>query len=60
METTEDGYYLKIWLELYMQTDGSPTVEQKNLQRQIDEELAEIMTQQKDESGPVREDSISK
>ena len=48
MATTEDGCYIKSWLDLYMQTDGAPSIEQKNLQRQIDQGLIEP-TQQQDQ-----------
>lgn len=55
MATTEDGYYIKSWLDLYLQTDGAPSIEQKNLQRQIDQELIEP-TQQQDQPGEQGEE----
>jgi hypothetical protein len=46
MLKTNDGYYIKSWLDLYLNSGGKPSVEQKNLQRQIDAKLIESTQEQ--------------
>lgn len=39
MLKTEDGYYIKNQLDLYRDSDGSPTIEDRMLQEKVDAEL---------------------
>jgi len=41
MPRTEDGYYIKSELDLYEQTDGSPTIEDRSRQAKADADLLE-------------------
>jgi len=41
MPRTEDGYYIKSELDLYKQTDGSPTIEDRSRQAKADADLLE-------------------
>lgn len=45
MLTTEDGAFIKSNLDLYKQTDGKPSDEEKNLQIRSVEQLLELMEQ---------------
>jgi len=50
MPKTEDGFYIKDWLDLYARTNGRPTVEDRNRLAKEDAELEEAEDKQ-DEKG---------
>ncbi len=53
MPRTEDGYYIKSELDLYKQTDGSPTIEDRSRQAKADADLlAETKGKPKEPSEP--------
>ena len=55
MPRTEDGYYIKSELDLYKQTDGSPTTEDRSQQARADADLlAETKGKPKEPSEPKK------
>lgn len=54
MPKTEDGFYIKDWLDLYARTNGRPTVEDRNRLAKEDADLEEAEDKQ-DEKGEEEE-----
>ena len=52
MPRTEDGYYIKSELDLYKQTDGSPTIEDRIRQAKADADLLEETNGEPEEPKP--------
>lgn len=50
MIKTDDGYYIKDWLDLFKESDGNPSLEQVKQQVEADERLEEAADQPEDKT----------